>query len=65
MHEPDTQALPRSTLDEVCVHIDQYQTATRVHVAAQILPAAGRESSPENIREAGRNGLKSAPTMWR
>lgn len=65
MHDPDITALLRTILDEVCVHIDQHQTATRAHVAAQILAAAGRESTPENIREAGRDALKSAPTMWR
>lgn len=65
MFDADTRALLRTILDEVCGQIDQYQTATRAHVAAQILAAAGREGTPENIREAGRHALKSAPTMWR
>lgn len=65
MFDPDTRELLRTILDEVCLHIDQHQTATRTHVAVQILAAAGGESTPENIREAGRDALKSAPTMWR
>jgi hypothetical protein len=48
-----------------CEHFDQYQTATRAHVAAQILAAAGRETTFEDIRDAGRQALKTAPTMWR
>lgn len=65
MFDADIRALLRTILDEICGHIDQDQTATRAHVAAQILAAAGREGTPENIREAGRDALRSAPTMWR
>ncbi|MBR1173957.1 hypothetical protein JQ617_08335 [Bradyrhizobium sp. KB893862 SZCCT0404] len=65
MFDADTLALLRTILDEVCGQIDQYQTATRAHVAAQILAAAGRDMTPDNIREAGMNALKSAPAMRR
>ncbi|QAU39467.1 hypothetical protein [Bradyrhizobium guangdongense] len=65
MFDADTRALLRSILDEVCGQIDQYQIATRAHVAAQILAAAGRDATPDHIREAGIDALKSAPTMWR
>ena len=65
MFDADTRALLRTILDEVCGQIDQYQTAPRAHVAAQMLAAAGREATLESIREAGMNALKSAPTMWR
>lgn len=65
MFDADTRALLRTILNEVCGQIDQYQTATRIHVAAQILAAAGPEAMPETIREAGKDALKSAPTMWR
>ena len=65
MFDADTRALLRSILDEVCGQIDQYQTSTRAHVAAQILAAAGRQATPESIREAGKDALRSAPTMWR
>lgn len=65
MFDVETRALLRTILDEVCEHVDQYQTAARAHVAAKILAAAGGETTPEIIREAGRAALKSAPTMWR
>ena len=65
MFDADTRALLRTILDEVCGQIDPSQTATRTHVAAEILAAAGREATPENIKAAGRDALKSAPTMWR
>ena len=55
----------RAILDEVCGQIDQYQIATRTHVAARILAAAERDATADHIREAGMNALKSAPTMWR
>ena len=65
MFDADTRAMLRAILDEVCSHVDRYQTATRAHVAANILAAAGRDTSPESIKEAGMDALKSAPTMWR
>ena len=61
----ETRALLRAILNEVCEQVGEYQTATRAHVAAQILSAAGRETTLDNIREAGREALKTAPTMWR
>jgi hypothetical protein len=64
MIDTETRAMMRTILDEVCEHVDQYQNATRAHVAAQMLAAAGREVTIENIR-VGREALKSAPTMWR
>ena len=65
MFDAETRALLRNILDDVCSHVDQYQTATRAHVAAKILAAAGRETTFDAIREAGREALKTAPTMWR
>ena len=65
MIDTETRAMLRTILDEVCEHVDQYQNATRAHVAAQMLAAAGHEVTIENIRTVGREALKGAPTMWR
>jgi uncharacterized protein (DUF2267 family) len=65
MIDTETRAMLRTILDEVCGHVGQYQNATRAHVAAQMLAAARREVTIENIRTVGREALKSAPTMWR
>ena len=65
MFDAETRALLRTLLDQVCEQVDEYQTVTRAHVAAQILAAAGRETSFEEIREVGREALKTVPTMWR
>lgn len=65
MFDAETRALLRAVLDEVCGHVDQYHTATRAHVASKILAAAGKECTIEEIRKAGREALRSDPTMWR
>jgi len=66
MFASETTALLRSILEEVCHDVDRAHNATRAHVAAGILAAAGRGLiTAEDVREAGREALKSAPTMWR
>lgn len=66
MFDAETRALLRAILDEVCSQIDMYQNATRTHVAGHILAAAGREfSTVDDIREAGRAALNTAPTRRR
>jgi hypothetical protein len=65
MFDADTRAVLRAILDEVYENVGRYQNATRGHVTAIILDAAGRELTPDDIRRAGHEALKSAPTMWR
>jgi hypothetical protein len=65
MFDAETRAMLRAILDEVCGHIGMYQNGTRAHVAARILAAAGRDCTVEDVREAGRDALKTAPSMWR
>jgi len=66
MFNSETTALLRSILEEVCHDVDRTHTATRAHVAAGILAAAGRGLiTADDVREAGREALRCAPTKWR
>ena len=66
MFDDKTVTLLRAILDEVCGHADQYQNTTRAHVAVKILAAARRKlCTVDEIREAGREALKTAPVSWR
>ena len=66
MLSSETTALLRAVLEEVCLDVDRAHTVTRAHVAAGKLAAAGRGLiTAEDVREAGREALKTAPTMWR
>jgi len=61
-----TTALLRAVLDEVCESVSQREIGARTHVATKILEAATRgETSPEGLRQVGRDALSHAPTMWR
>ncbi|MCP3398969.1 MULTISPECIES: hypothetical protein [unclassified Bradyrhizobium] len=56
----------RAVLDEVCESVSRDQTCTRTHVASKILEAATRgDTSPDDLRQVGRQALSDAPTMWR
>ncbi|MGY3621579.1 hypothetical protein [Bradyrhizobium sp. USDA 10063] len=66
MFDAATAALLRAVLDEVCESLSPYDTGTRAHVASKILEAATRgETTPEVLKEIGREALSQAPTMWR
>ncbi|MHB0791232.1 hypothetical protein [Bradyrhizobium sp. 5.13L] len=66
MLDPATTALLRAVLDEVCEHISRHDTGARAHVASKILEAATRgDTSPERLKQIGREALTEAPTMWR
>ena len=66
MFPSETTALLRAILEEVCHDVDRTHNATRAHVAAGILAAVGRGlATAEDVRAAGREALKSAPTMLR
>lgn len=57
-------ALLRAVLDEVCEDISRYETGARTHVASRILEAATNgDTSPERLKEVGREALHGAPTM--
>ena len=66
MFDDETITLLRAILDEVCGHVDRYQNATRAHVAVKILAAArSKLCTIDEICEAGREALRTAPVSWR
>jgi hypothetical protein len=66
MFDPEAAALLRAVLDELCENVPQFETSTRTRVASKILEAAtGSECSIDDLKEAGREALHDAPTMWR
>ncbi|MBR0718973.1 hypothetical protein [Bradyrhizobium liaoningense] len=66
MFDPATTALLRTVLDEVCESVSLAETGAHTHVASKILEAASRgNTSPEQLKQIGRQALSQAPTMWR
>jgi hypothetical protein len=66
MFDPKTAALLRAALDEVCGNVPQFESSTRTRAASKILEAATRGAcSMDDLKEAGREALLDAPTMWR
>ena len=64
MFDPVTTALLRAVFDEVCEDVSRYETEARTQVASRILEAATNgDSSPERLRQVGREALHGAPTM--
>jgi urease gamma subunit len=56
----------RTILEDVCGHLPANSTTARTFVASQMLECARRgEQTYEELRKAGREALKTAPTMWR
>jgi hypothetical protein len=66
MFDPETAALLRAVLNELCENVPQLESSTRTRVASKILEAAATgEWSIDDLKEAGREALHEAPTMWR
>jgi hypothetical protein len=66
MFDPTTTALLRAVFDEVCEDVSCYETGARTHVASRILEAATNgDTSPERLKQVGREALHDAPSMWR
>lgn len=66
MSDPATTALLRAVLDEVCEDVSRSESGTRAHVASRILEAATKgDTSPDRLKQIGREALHGAPTMWR
>jgi hypothetical protein len=65
MPHAEMAALLRLVLDEVCADIPSWDTTTRERVAARLseLVSSGC-SSIEELKQAGRDALIRAPTMW-
>ena len=71
MFDPETAALLRAVLVELCENIPQRETSTRTRVASKILEAAAKgEWSIDDLKEARARGPAGrahnvAPLSWR
>ena len=66
MIDSETAAVLRAVLDELCENVPPLETSTRTRVASKILAAATKgEWSINDLKQAGREALADAPTMWR
>jgi len=66
MLDAPTTALLRVVLDDVCKNLSRYDTGARTHVASAILEAATiGETSPDRLKQIGREALSRPPIMWR
>ena len=65
MFDAATTALLRAVLEEVCEDVSRHETGARTHVASKILQAATNgDTTPDRLKEVGREALSGAPTMW-
>jgi len=66
MFDAEITARLREILNEVCVGLSVYETATRTHVASRLLQAAtGGTVCEDSLKRIGQDALRDAPTMWR
>jgi hypothetical protein len=65
MPHAEMAVLLQAVLDEVCAEIPPWDTTTRERVAARLhdLVRSGR-CSVDELKQAGRDALIRAPTMW-
>ena len=62
MFGPETTALLRSVLDEVCEQVGRYENGTRAHVASKLLEVAIMgQLTIDDLKRAGRDALRDAP----
>jgi hypothetical protein len=66
MLDPQTAALLRAVLDEVCEAVSQPNATRGTHVASELLRAALDESALiDHASEADQAASRPPPTMWR
>jgi hypothetical protein len=65
--DPETVALLRAILDELCASTSPSDMSIRANIASKLLEAArqGGDTSIGNLEAAGKEALLQAPTMWR
>ena len=62
MFSPETTALLRSVLDEVCEQVGLYENGTRAHVALKLIEVATLGGQTiDDLKQAGRDALRNAP----
>ena len=66
MSDPETAALLRSVLDELCADEPGFAADSEIDIAFRLLEAVkhGR-SSIDDLKAAGRKRSRETPTMWR
>jgi hypothetical protein len=66
MPDAETTTLLRAVHDEVCAHVSKFDTNTKLDVASRLLESVKQgRSSVDDLRRAGQEALRQAPTMWR
>ena len=62
MFSPETTALLRSVLDEVCEQVGRYENGTRAHVASKLLEVATMgQLTIDDLKRAGHDALGTRP----
>jgi hypothetical protein len=62
MFSPETTALLRSVLDEVCEQVGCYENGTRAYVASKLLEVAALGGQTiDDLKQVGRDALRSSP----
>jgi len=65
MPDPETAALLRSVLDELCAD-EPLAVNSKIDVASRLLEAVKQgRSSVDDLKVVGRQALRQTPTMWR
>ena len=66
MLDPETAAVLRAILDELCASLSPYDARTRTDVASRLLEVAkhGRPSI-DDLKRTGRGAMHQTPTIWR
>lgn len=66
MPDAEMAALIQAVLDDVCAGLPLSELATRERVATRLREAAQTDRrSIQDLRQAARDALVRAPTMWR
>ena len=65
MPDPETAALLRAVLDEVCTGVSLSDTSTRTNVASKLLETV-RQGAPsiDDLRRAGKQVLRQPRVLW-
>ena len=65
MPDAEMTALLQAVLDEVCAELPPWDTTTRERVAARLSDRIrSGHCSVDDLKQAGRDALIRAPTMW-
>lgn len=64
--DPETAALLRAVLEELCATVSPSDARVRTDVASGLLEAIKQGApSVDELKKVGREALRQPPTMWR